>query len=200
MPSTSLTYEVFLTLGTQIKSSVNSRPMPPMSSEPKDLEPLTTGHFLIGSSPTALPDIFESAKLAREINLFNKCDNSVGEDGQRNISIRCKLVRSGTIPKKHPWVMSSNSWQGTTAILYTVPWPELWISIVAMMMWRYSQDKDKKWSFHKTYRLTQVLSPMSFLFTISFLAQTQLVIASLIPFTNHTYPNRNPPFISLTIN
>ena len=66
MGSTILTYEEFLTLATQIESILNSRPISPMSSEPNDLEPLTPGHFLIGSSPTALPDMFESAKLPSE--------------------------------------------------------------------------------------------------------------------------------------
>ena len=37
-----------------------------MSPEPNDLEPLTPGHFLIGSSPTALPDMFETHQFWRQ--------------------------------------------------------------------------------------------------------------------------------------
>ena len=66
MCSTILTYEEFLTLVTQIESILNSRPISTMSSEPNNLEPLTPGHFLIGSSPTALPGMFESAILPSE--------------------------------------------------------------------------------------------------------------------------------------
>ena len=60
MGTTVLTYEEFQTLITQIEAILNSRPISPMSSEPNDLEPLTPGHFLMGTSPNALPDIFES--------------------------------------------------------------------------------------------------------------------------------------------
>ena len=37
-----------------------------MSPEPNGLKPLRPGYLLIGSSPTALPDMFESAKLPSE--------------------------------------------------------------------------------------------------------------------------------------
>ena len=52
-----LTYEEFTTLLCQIESVLNSRPLSPMSSDANDLEPLTPGHFLIGSALTSLPEI-----------------------------------------------------------------------------------------------------------------------------------------------
>ena len=51
------TYEEFTTLLCQIESVLNSRPLSPMSSDANDLEPLTPGHFLIGSALTSLPEI-----------------------------------------------------------------------------------------------------------------------------------------------
>ncbi|CAK9800717.1 hypothetical protein ANTPLA_LOCUS7241 [Anthophora plagiata] len=51
-----LTYEELYTLLTRIESCLNSRPLSPSSSDPNDLNPLTPGHFLIGTAPCALPD------------------------------------------------------------------------------------------------------------------------------------------------
>lgn len=41
---------------TQIEAIVNSRPLTPVSDDPRDLEALTQGHFLIGSSIISLPE------------------------------------------------------------------------------------------------------------------------------------------------
>lgn len=51
-----LTYEELYTLLTQIESCLNSRPLSPLSSDPHDLNPLTPGHFLIGTALSSLPD------------------------------------------------------------------------------------------------------------------------------------------------
>lgn len=52
----SSTYEEFSTLLIQIEACMNSRPLCPMNDDPNNLEILTPGHFLIGSSLLAPPD------------------------------------------------------------------------------------------------------------------------------------------------
>ncbi|XP_058465088.1 uncharacterized protein LOC131438811 [Malaya genurostris] len=52
-----LSYDDMETLLSQIESCLNSRPLVPISDDPTDFEPLTPGHFLVGSSLKAVPDI-----------------------------------------------------------------------------------------------------------------------------------------------
>ncbi|XP_076384470.1 uncharacterized protein LOC143263257 [Megalopta genalis] len=60
------TFEELYTLLTQIESSLNSRPLSPLSSDPTDLNPLTPGHFLIGTALTTLPsDDLRDIKVTR---------------------------------------------------------------------------------------------------------------------------------------
>ena len=50
-----LSIEEFLTLLSQVEACLNSRPLTPMSSDPKDFNFLTPGHFLTGGNLAALP-------------------------------------------------------------------------------------------------------------------------------------------------
>lgn len=51
-----LTFEELLTLFVQIESTLNSRPLSPISSDPNDFSVLTPGHFLTLEPLTSVPD------------------------------------------------------------------------------------------------------------------------------------------------
>jgi hypothetical protein len=51
-----LTFEELYTLLCQVEAVLNSQPLCPLSNSPDNLEVLTPGHFLIGTSLLALPD------------------------------------------------------------------------------------------------------------------------------------------------
>ena len=51
-----LTFEEFQTVATQIEACINSRPLSLLTADPEDLNALTPGHFLIGTSILALPE------------------------------------------------------------------------------------------------------------------------------------------------
>ena len=53
---TTLPQDDMETLLCQIECYLNSRPLVPLSDDPSDLEPLTSGHFLVGSNLKAVPD------------------------------------------------------------------------------------------------------------------------------------------------
>ncbi|EFN66309.1 hypothetical protein EAG_10475, partial [Camponotus floridanus] len=53
--SHTLTYEEFSTLLCRIEACLNSRPIGPLTDTLDDYNPLTPGHFLIGSSITVIP-------------------------------------------------------------------------------------------------------------------------------------------------
>ena len=50
-----LTFKEFSTLARRIESCLNSRPLPPLSSDPTDVSALTPGYFLIGRALRAPP-------------------------------------------------------------------------------------------------------------------------------------------------
>ncbi|XP_055543720.1 uncharacterized protein LOC129729241 [Wyeomyia smithii] len=51
-----LSFEDMTTVPTQIEAGVNSRPLTPLSEDPGELDVLTPGHFLTGTSLLAIPD------------------------------------------------------------------------------------------------------------------------------------------------
>ncbi|XP_058827589.1 uncharacterized protein LOC131687515 [Topomyia yanbarensis] len=56
MGNTTIAYEDMLTLLAQVEMCLNSRPLTPLPSDASDLEALTPGHFLVGSSLQAVPE------------------------------------------------------------------------------------------------------------------------------------------------
>ncbi|GBM35911.1 hypothetical protein AVEN_244979-1 [Araneus ventricosus] len=54
--TTVLNFEELSTLVTQIEAILNSKPLCPLLVDPTDLQPLTTGHFLVGSSLLSFPE------------------------------------------------------------------------------------------------------------------------------------------------
>ncbi|XP_046145664.1 uncharacterized protein LOC123988949 [Osmia bicornis bicornis] len=56
MGDSTLTYEELSTLLCQIEACVNSRPLFALSDDPSELGALTPGHFLIGETPSSVPE------------------------------------------------------------------------------------------------------------------------------------------------
>ncbi|XP_058456570.1 uncharacterized protein LOC131433967 [Malaya genurostris] len=54
--NTKLSFEDFTTILTQIEANMNTRPLTPLSEDPTELDVLTPGHFLTGTSLRCLPD------------------------------------------------------------------------------------------------------------------------------------------------
>ncbi|XP_053597521.1 uncharacterized protein LOC128668468 [Microplitis demolitor] len=67
---TLLTYEQLETYIIVIEAILNSRPLSPMSSDPNDLLPLTTGHFLTGGSLTGYPEIDFSSTSSNRLSAW----------------------------------------------------------------------------------------------------------------------------------
>lgn len=66
------TYEELLTIITRADAYLNSCPLTPISSDPKDLNPLTPGHFLIGDSLTAIHETDETYLPINRLNRWRR--------------------------------------------------------------------------------------------------------------------------------
>lgn len=70
--NTLLNFEEMSTLLSQVESTLNSRPISPLSADPSDLQPLTPAHFLIGRPSAALPDPDLAEVPESRLSIFQK--------------------------------------------------------------------------------------------------------------------------------
>ena len=63
--NSTLTFEEFDTLVTQIEACLNSRPLSPLTSDSSGPNALTPGHFLIGGPIFLLPDTYSTIESPR---------------------------------------------------------------------------------------------------------------------------------------
>lgn len=71
--SSNLTFEELSTVFCQIEAILNSRPISALSSDPTDLECLTPGHFLIGTSLSAFPERDIVDKRDNQLSFWQRC-------------------------------------------------------------------------------------------------------------------------------
>ncbi|XP_055632492.1 uncharacterized protein LOC129772973 [Toxorhynchites rutilus septentrionalis] len=91
-----LAFDEMLTLLAQIECCLNSRPIVPISDDPSDMEPLTPGHFLVGSALKAVPDSDVSEIPLNRSKPRNYCRTS-GKGGTPNICRHFKREQSGAV-------------------------------------------------------------------------------------------------------
>jgi hypothetical protein len=70
MSLTILTFEQLYSLIVQIEGILNARPLSPLSQNSNDLTPLTPSHFLIGRSPSYVPDFDFTHLPENRLNLY----------------------------------------------------------------------------------------------------------------------------------
>lgn len=72
LSDTPYTFEDLSTILCQIEAILNSRPLSPLSTDPEDLTALTTAHFLLSRSLTALPDYYLMDVPQNRLDVYQK--------------------------------------------------------------------------------------------------------------------------------
>ena len=115
MGNTLFTFEELTTSLVQIEACLNSRPLSPLSSDPSDLEPLTSGHFLIGEPLTSLPDNNLTDININRLDRWEMVQRSVQEFWKRwaaeyvsNLQSRVKWkTRQENLPSQRPCALKA---------------------------------------------------------------------------------------------
>ena len=95
---TSLTFETFTTLATEIEAILNSRPIGLMSSDPRDPAVLTPAHFLIGRPLTMLPQPDYTAVPRNRLTIWRFVTKAVQDFWKSwHLEYLCEL------PKRQKW-------------------------------------------------------------------------------------------------
>lgn len=91
-----LTFEEFSTVLAQVEAILNSRPLSPLSPDPKDLTPLTPAHFLVGRPLTtpASDDVIDVP--VHRLQRFERVEQYAsifGHAGPKNMYLSYKCAR-----------------------------------------------------------------------------------------------------------
>lgn len=100
-----LTFEQLSTVFCQVESVLNSRPLTPLSTNPNDLEPLTPGHFLIGTALNSIPQVDVSAVPTNRLSKYQLLQQMVQQLWSRwsneyltNLQARYKWLQGQKVP------------------------------------------------------------------------------------------------------
>ncbi|KAJ8875755.1 hypothetical protein PR048_023654 [Dryococelus australis] len=94
-----LTFEEFNTVLCQVEACLNSRPLYPLSNDPMNLQVLTPGYFLIGSSMLSLPDPNLLSLNANRLSRFSRSPSKCGKDNVLpNLVISSVLLIKDNLP------------------------------------------------------------------------------------------------------
>ncbi|GFX07997.1 DUF5641 domain-containing protein [Trichonephila clavipes] len=97
-------YEELLTLITQIEAILNSRPLPPLSSDVDDLEVLTPAHFLIGRPITVLVELSLLQCESNLLNVWQRITKSV-----QTIWKRWSLSYLNSLQQRKKWIVNKEN-------------------------------------------------------------------------------------------
>ncbi|GFY15851.1 integrase catalytic domain-containing protein [Trichonephila clavipes] len=97
-------YEELLTLITQIKAILNSRPLTPLSSDVDDLEVLTPAHFLIGRPITAIVEPSLLQCESNRLNVWQRITKSI-----QTIWKRWSLSYLNSLQQRKKWIVNKEN-------------------------------------------------------------------------------------------
>lgn len=115
-----LSYEEFNSLIISIESIVNSRPLCPVSPDPRDLLPLSPSHFLIGDTAASIPSLPGRGRNVSLTTLWKKV-----ESARNQFWHRWRLEYLGQIQTKTKWKIDKPNVKEGDLVLLKDPSPPL---------------------------------------------------------------------------